>query len=121
MRRILHTLIGIAGWLLILALWILLVRDGKASAAAVGGTVTQLAALVGLVLALTTWWIRHNLGIHRRRGPRTGRPTAPPRTDVDKLGRPVRWSLPGGVMAAYGAAHLVVEIGDDVKTYRRAG
>jgi hypothetical protein len=121
MRRVLHTLIGIASWLLILALWTLLVRDGKASAPAVGGTVTQLAALAGLVLAVTTWWIRHNVGIHRRLGPRTGRATEPPRTDIDKLGRPVCWSLPGAVVAAYGATHLVVELADDVKTYRRAG
>ena len=39
-----------------------------------------------------------------------------PRTDEDRLGRPIRWRLDGGAIAALGAVpHLVVELDDDVQ------
>ena len=32
---------------------------------------------MGAVLAVTIWWIRHNVSIYRRKGPRRGRPDTP--------------------------------------------
>jgi hypothetical protein len=121
MRQKAHIVIGLAFWALFGALWVKLFADHKAGLAAFRDTGIQLAAVVGAVLAGTTWWIRHNVGIYRRKGPRQGRPSQPPRTDEDRLGRPVRWDLSGGAIAALDHEHLVVELDGDVKTYRPAG
>ena len=118
MRQFLHKVIGAAFWLLLIGLWVLLALEGRASGAAFRDTGLRLAALMGVVLAVTIWWIRHNVGIYRRKGPRTGRPSQPPRTDEDRLGRHLRWDLAGGPIAARERAHLVVELDGDVKSYR---
>ena len=119
MRQLGHKIIGIAFWLLLALLWALLVTEGKASGAAFRDTGLRIAALMGVVLAVTIWWIRHNLGIYRRKGPRRGRPENAPRTDEDRLGRDVQWVMPGGAPAARTERHLVVEIAGDLKTYRQ--
>jgi hypothetical protein len=119
MRQVVHKLVGVACWILIGVLWVMLVRDGRASSTALGGTAVELAALSGVVLAVTIWWVRHNVGIYRRKGPRQGRASTPPRTDEDRLGRALCWSLAGGALAASRAEHLIVEVNGDVKTYRR--
>jgi fatty acid desaturase len=119
MRQALHIAIGIAFWVVLAALWALLAVDGRASGAAFRDTGVMLAALMGVVLAVTIWWIHHNVGIYRRKGARAGRPENPPRTDEDRLGRQVAWGLSGGAPAALLQRHLVVEVADDLKTYRR--
>jgi hypothetical protein len=121
MRQLLHIVIGVAFWLLLAGLWVLLAVQGKASGAAFRDTGVWLAALMGAVLAVTIWWIRHNVAIYRRKGPRRGRPENPPRTHVDRLGRDVEWALPGGVPAALTERHLIVEIAGEHKTYRQEG
>ena len=121
MRQLVHCVIGVAFWLLLAALWVLLAVQGKASGAAFRDTGVWLAALMGAVLAVTIWWIRHNVAIYRRKGPRRGRPEKPPRTDEDRLGRDVHWAMPGGAAGALGERELVVELAGDAKTYRRAG
>jgi hypothetical protein len=121
MRQKVHIGIGLAFWALFIALWVKLFADHKAGVAAFRDTGIQLAAVVGVVVAASTWWIRHNVGIYRRKGPRRGRPSLPPRTDEDRLGRAVRWDLPGGAIAAREHAHLIVALHGDDKTYRRAG
>jgi len=120
MRQKMHILVGVAFWLLFGALWVKLFAAHKAGWPAFRDTGVQLAAVVGVVAAVTTWWIRHNVGIYRRKGPRRGRPSVPPRTDEDRLGRALRWELTGGVIAAREHDHLVVELDGDVKTYRPA-
>jgi hypothetical protein len=119
MRQFAHKVIGAAFWLLLIGLWVLLALEGKASGAAFRDTGLWLAALMGAVLAVTIWWIRHNVAIYRRKGPRRGRPENPPRTDEDRLGRDVAWAMPGGAPAALAERHLVVDIAGDLKTYRR--
>src|SRR3954464_4620588 len=121
MRQKAHIVIGLAFWALFAALWVKLFADHKAGLAAFRDTGIQLAAVVAVVVAVTTWWIRHNVGIYRRKGPRRGRPSRPPRTDEDRLRRPVPRALPGRAIAAGEHAHLIVELDGDVKTYRRAG
>ena len=119
MREFAHKVIGLAFWLLLVALWVLLALEGKASGAALRDTGLRLAVLMGVVLAVTIWWIRHNVAIYRRKGPRRGRSENAPRTDQDRLGRAVAWTVPGGAPAARAERHLVVEIAGDLKTYRR--
>jgi hypothetical protein len=121
MRQALHVAIGLVFWALLGVLWAVLALEGKASGAAFRDTGLQLAALMGAVLAITIWWIRHNVGIYRRKGPRRGRPELTPRTDEDRLGHVVRWALPDGVAAAATEQHLIVELDDGIKTYRRGG
>ena len=118
MRQISHRLAGVACWVLVIALWVDLIGDGSAGRA-LHRTLVELAVLTGAVLALTTWWVRHNVSIYRRKGPRQERATAVPRTDQDRLGRALCWSLPGGALAAAGAEHLVIAVDGDLKTYRR--
>jgi hypothetical protein len=121
MRQFAHKVIGAAFWLLLIGLWVLLATEGKASGDAFRDTGIWLAALMGAVLAVTIWWIRHNVAIYRRKGPRRGRAENPPRTDEDRLGRGVAWAMDGGAPNARTERHLVVEIAGDVKTYRQAG
>jgi hypothetical protein len=119
MRQVAHVIVGIGFWLLLAAMWAMLVIRHQASAAALRGAGFEVAVLIGVVLAITTWWIRHNVAIYRRKGPRTERASLPPRTDEDRLGRRLRWAMPGGVRTARAQAHLVIEVHGDVKTYRR--
>jgi hypothetical protein len=120
MRQLVHCVIGVAFWLLLAALWVLLAVQGKASGEAFRDTGVWLAALMGAVLAVTIWWIRHNVAIYRRKGPRRGRPEQPPRTDEDRLGREVDWALAGGAPVGVAERHLVVEVEGNRKTYRRS-
>jgi hypothetical protein len=119
MRQVVHAIVGIAFWLLLAALWVMLVLGHKATGAAFRGAGFQVAVLTGVVFAITMWWIRHNVGIYRRKGPRTERANQPPRTDEDRLGRRLRWAMPGGARTARAQQHLVIELDGDVKTYRR--
>lgn len=119
MRQVAHIIAGVFFWLLLALLWVLLVLDQKATPAALRDTLFLLAVLMGTVLAITIWWVRHNVGIHRRKGPRQGRAEVPAAVDRDRLDRPIRWAMPGGVRTARAQAHLVVELDGDVKTYRR--
>jgi len=121
MRQLWHTAIGIFFWALMVVLWILLIVEDKAGAANVTYSVAYVAVIVGAVLAVTLWWIRHNTSIYRRKGARTGRPAIAPRTDEDRLARPIRWQLEGGSEAALDAGHLVVDIDGAAKVYRTGG
>src|SRR5215212_9287418 len=109
MRELSHIAIGLFFWFLMAVLWILLIVQDKAGAANITYSVAYVAVIVGAVLAVTLWWIRHNTRIYRRKGPRTSRPEIAPRTDEDRLGRPVRWQVDGGSEAALDAAHLVID------------
>lgn len=121
MRRVAHILIGVASWAVFVALWWMLVRDGRVSADALRSTVVELGAVAGAVLAITAWWVRHNVAIYRRKGPRTGIREAPARTDRDALGRPVHWEFGGRRGGAVRAAHVIVDVADGDKTYRPGG
>jgi hypothetical protein len=120
MRQFLHKLVGLTSWIVLAILWAVLAIEHKATGAAFRDTAFQLAAIAAVLLAITLWWIRHNVSIYRRKGPREARVTHPPRTDADRLGRRLHWTLPGGVDGARAQQHLVIELDGDVKTYRQA-
>jgi len=121
MRELGHKAIGLAFWAVLILLWITLIREHKAGGRTIVYSVQYLAMIGGAVLAVTLWWIRHNTRIYRRKGPRTGRPEISPRTDQDRLGRPIRWATDGGAAGALDAAHLVVELDGAAKVYVQAG
>jgi hypothetical protein len=120
MRQLGHIAVGVAFWTLLIVLWVLLVIEHRAVGASIVYSVQYVAAVGGAVLAVTLWWIRHNTRIYRRKGPRTGRPEIPPRTDEDRLGRPIRWQTDGGAEGALEVGHLRVELDGTAKVYVEA-
>ena len=120
MRQSLHQLVGVAFWLLLVGMWAQLLRSDAVSASNIVDSAQYVAAIGGAVLAVTLYWVRHNVAIHRRKGPRAGRPELAPRVDADRLERPLRWSLTGGQAAAVAEPHLVIDVEDGIKVYRRA-
>lgn len=118
MRQLLQTVVGIAFWVIMVLLWWMLWTEHKATAAALFGTATRVGVCVGIVLGLTMWWVSHNVAIHRRKGPRRGRPDVAPNTANDRLGRSLVWDVRGGVDGARAADHLIVDIAGDAKAYR---
>jgi hypothetical protein len=70
-----------------------------------------IAALYGLALAL---WIRHNLSIYRRKGPRLAVRTLTVDYSRDALGQPVRSAQPGML----DAQHITIETAAGEKLYR---
>lgn len=118
LRQLAHVAVALVSWLVFALLWVLLFRQGKlggdairVSAETVGGTVLGVAIV-------TLAWVSHNLRIYRRKGPRKGRPFQAPRTDVDRLDRPVKWEFSGGHKQARKACLVVVELDGEVKRYR---
>ena len=121
MRQLVHKLIGIFFWILLVGLWVALAAEGKAGSANVTYSVQYVAIIAGAVLAVTIWWIRHNMRIYAKKGPRGMRAIEPPRIDEDRLGRPLRWQLEGGHAEAVGASHVIVALDGEAKVYRAAG
>src|SRR4051794_1632557 len=93
--------------------WLALFAPGQAPTAAVFSSIQSVAVLAGAVMAVTMWWIRHNTRIYQRKGPRKGRAEMAPRTDVDRLGRPLEWHLAGGAPQAQAVQHLLVQVSAD--------
>ena len=73
------------------------------------------AASLVVVTVLTLAWVRHNLGIYERKGPRRGVPQADAPWTEDSLGR--RLELPDEVL---GARLVRVDVDGGVKRYRVA-
>lgn len=121
MRQLAHKAIAIFFWIVLVVLWYALVVEGRAGAENITYSVQYVAVVAGAVLAVTIWWIRHNVRIYEKKGPRGHRPAEPPRIDEDRFGRPLRWQLEGGHEEAVGAAHIVVALDGEAKVYRAAG
>jgi hypothetical protein len=119
MRQLSHKLVGVLFWLLMVLMWVIVVSQHKAGVSNITHSVQYLSVVTGAVLSVTLVWIRHNMNIYRRKGPREGRPEDPPRIDEDRLGRPITWAVRGGHYQAKRARHLVVDVEDGRKVYRR--
>jgi hypothetical protein len=119
MRQLIHKLVGVAFWLLMALMWVIVVHEHKAGVANIRFSVQYISIVVGAVLSVTLFWIRHNTNIYRRKGQRRGRPENAPRIDEDRLGRPLTWAVRGGVYQARRARHLEVDLEDGQKVYRR--
>ena len=120
-RQITHVLVAILAWVAFAALWVLLYHQGKVTPHAIGLSVGAVAAMTAGVAIVTLAWVAHNVRIHRRKGPRTNRVVLAPRTDVDRLERPVRWDFPSGHNGARKTWLVVIDIDGEVKRYRTWG
>lgn len=112
-QRLIHLVVIVAGWLLFGWGWYL-----------VAGRPWDTASLVILVVGslvvlptLTLLWIAHNLGIHRRKGPRQTVRQADAAYLHDWNGREVQADWP----ALAGRRTIVISIEDGRKVYRAAG
>ncbi|HEU5034029.1 MAG TPA: hypothetical protein VFT62_04620 [Mycobacteriales bacterium] len=101
---------GALAWVLFSLAWVFVLRrDPKTW---LPELIVPLIAAVA-VTALTSLWVRHNIGIYRRKGPRRTIPAAPTSWQSDTLGRPLR------LTAGAGTARVVtVSVADGCKHYR---
>jgi hypothetical protein len=105
-RRVVY---GVLSWIALgIAWWAVLHRDHRTW---LPQLVVPTASLV-VVTVLTLLWVRHNLGIYQRKGPRQGVPEVDDPWVSDSLGR--RLDLPADVA---GARHVRVVLDGDVKRY----
>lgn len=88
-QRLAHILALAAGWLLFFGMWVVVARDPLA-----WGGIGVLGALIAGSLVvfplITLWWVTHNLGIYRRKGPRLSSNNPPLDYSRDWYKRPVR-------------------------------
>jgi len=76
--------VGVVSWVVLgLAWWRVLDRDPREWVYELSVPVVSLVA----VTVLTLWWVRHNLGIYQRKGPRRGVPAVDAHWSHDSLGR----------------------------------
>ncbi len=115
-REALHVLIAAATWFLFIYWWGIVlpqVRRDEAVSAALFIALSSLATAL-----LTAAWVRYNLGIYRRKGPRLQlTPAAPPR-DADALGRKIVRPDDGTLCAS---RIVVVAVDGDRKTIAPGG
>jgi hypothetical protein len=109
-------LVGLVFWGLFVASWVELIRVHSGIWTAVLASVQTVAVIAVLILAVTLAWVRHNMQIYRRKGPRTGTKRLPARVDADRLGRALRWDTP--LWEASVADYLVIERSGGDKVYR---
>ena len=119
MRQLAHKAVGLFFWIVLITLWVVLVRENKAGTDNFVYSAQYVGAIAAAVLAITLLWIQHNMAIYRRKGARRETAVMLPRTDEDRLGRPICWELEGGAVAALDAGHVVVELDGGAKVYRR--
>jgi hypothetical protein len=101
--------VGLLSWLALgAAWWGVLRRDSRTW---LPELLVPVVALV-VVTALTLLWVRHNLGIYQRKGPRTGLPHSDAPWLTDSLGRHL--DLP---VAALSARHVRLVLDGDTKRY----
>lgn len=104
-----HSGIGIGavvGWPGLAWCWWHVVENGDAPTAAM---LTVPLLLAAVTVVFTTWWVRHNLAIHRRKGPRRTVPAAPCPYLTDRRARPLHFD-DGHVRSA---RHVVARVGAD--------
>jgi hypothetical protein len=100
---------GVLAWVaLALAWWVVLQRDPRTWLVQLAVPVVSLVVVTVLTLA----WVRHNLGIYQRKGPRRGLPAVDAPWTEDSLGR--RLVLADGLAAA---RVVRLDLRDDVKHY----
>ena len=116
-RELWHSVVGVTFWVVFALLWVILFVEGKVTLVGVEASLISGISFAAGTLVLTAAWIRHNILISRRKGPRTRVATAIPAIDRDRLGRPVEWNVAGGPLGALEGRSLVVEIDGGGKRY----
>lgn len=88
-----HLVLAGAGWAIAVVGWVIAARGSDHRHFVLASLV--IAVSLGLCATVTAGWVAHNRRIYRRKGPRTGLPTARVDYVTDWVGRPVttEWSL----------------------------
>lgn len=94
-RRIVHVAMVALGWLLFAWSWHRVTANGPE----VGELRWLLVSAVLVVPVLTLSWVAHNVGIHRRKGPRRSVPAVTPHHESDFNGRRLEADWPALVTA----------------------
>lgn len=113
-RRALHTLIALAGWVLFIYWWWIVSR--RVSPSEVRWTMWFIGLAMAAIVLSTALWAAHNLRVFRRKGPRTQLRDITPDFTHDTVGR--RIDMPGVAGDCLTAAIVVVRIEDGAKVYR---
>jgi hypothetical protein len=108
-HQLLHTLAVIAGWCIFAWSW-WLVSDQPGATADLRNLIVGAAVVMP---TLTVAWVLHNVGIHRRKGPRRAVAPVPLRYDIDFNGRRIVADWP----TLQRARTVVIERGDGVKRF----
>jgi hypothetical protein len=111
-QKIGHTVFVILGWVLFVWMWQLASGEPWDSA-------PLMFLIIGALIVsplVTLFWIFHNMGIYRRKGPRKGMADVKPYYDVDWSGREV--TADWATLAK--ARVVVIEIDEFGKNYRVA-
>jgi len=90
-RGTFHALLTVLTWILFVYWWGQVIPQVSFEDAIISFLVIILTAMVTSILTLL--WVRHNINIFRRKGPRKGLPTVSEERFVDHLGRTI--SHPG--------------------------
>jgi hypothetical protein len=112
-RRVLHTLISAAGWILFVYWWWIVFQ--RVSRDEMRFTALFVALSLVVIVLVTLGWVWHNLGIFNRRGPRKAAVTAKAEFRTDGVGRPV--SFPSGGIDRHSAPVVYVRVEGNHKRY----
>ena len=115
-RRVLHSLVALAGWALFVYWWWIVFH--RVSRHEVRFTALFIVASLALIVLVTLGWTWHNLRIWKRKGPRTHVRAATSDFARDGVGRAV--SFPAAGPDRHTAPVVYVRMTDDGKRYDAA-
>src|SRR5262245_21034638 len=113
-RQTLHASIALAGWVLFVWWWAVVL--GRVSPSAVRLTALFIGVALAFIVLLTVAWTLHNLNIYRRKGPRTQVRSVPLPWARDRLGRSV--AVRSSADQIQTAPIVVVRLEHEGKVYR---
>lgn len=96
LRGYLHAAIAVAAWILFFFWWRQVLGFTRREDLIFVLVFLLLAVAAATVVNLA--WVRHNVGIYRRKGPRTRVTEVSEDWGSDSLGRPIRWPSSGSVL-----------------------
>lgn len=107
-----HWLVAVFGWVLFVHWWNRVLPQLNSREAVVALVFIGITVLATAVVTLL--WVRHNVDIFRRKGPRRRLTTVVESRDTDILGRKILHSGPAPLTTA---SHVVVSVEGETKTY----
>src|SRR5690349_14935307 len=113
-RRAFHSLVALAGWVLFVYWWWLVLQ--RVTRTEVRFTLWFIVLALVVIVVATMLWAFHNVRLFRRKGARRQVPVATQDSSHDSIGRPV--GMPAVPEECRTASLIVVRIEDGSKVYR---